>query len=302
VNGGALTFNQNGLSSGVYRTSNQQVGNPWTISSVSFTFSNWSTTGTFYLSKLSGWGAMEDFLPGYADSSAPTIYDGMNVATGNVGIGTVNPVAQLHVEQNSTTLSGQYGSPASLLLSNPNGEAGVGGTILFSAQGDGAQFTHAAIRSNNTDSDSTGSYGNLEFLTKANTTDTTLLTRMTIDNNGNVGIGTNTPGYQLDVAGMIGAEGIVVYTAAADYVFDPGYKLRPLSEVSEFIQQNHHLPEIPSAKEVQENGVNLGEMQTKLLAKIEELTLHMIQSEEENRQLRERIERLEAEGGSGRER
>jgi uncharacterized protein YhdP len=94
----------------------------------------------------------------------------------------------------------------------------------------------------------------------------------------------------------------------ADYVFQPDYRLSPLTEVATYIEQNHHLPGIPSAKEVQTQGVNLGAMQTKLLAKIEELTLHMIQADErnnrleaqgrdlreQNRDLQQRIARLEA--------
>jgi hypothetical protein len=117
-----------------------------------------------------------------------------------------------------------------------------------------------------------------------------------ISASGNVGIGTTTPQHLLGVAGSIGAYEVVVASSGADYVFDPGYKLKPLSEVSDYIKENHHLPEIPPAKEVQENGISLGEMQTKLLAKIEELTLHMIQAEEENKKLRDRVERLEEEG------
>jgi hypothetical protein len=64
--------------------------------------------------------------------------------------------------------------------------------------------------------------------------------------------------------------------------------------VASYIKTNGHLPEIPSAGEVEAKGVNLGEMQSKLLAKVEELTLHMIEAERENRELRERIARLEA--------
>jgi predicted RNase H-like nuclease (RuvC/YqgF family) len=77
-------------------------------------------------------------------------------------------------------------------------------------------------------------------------------------------------------------------------VFEPGYRLRPLSEVSAFIKENHHLPDIPSEAEVKENGVSLGEMQAKLLAKVEELTLHMIQLEQENSQLKQNVRGLEA--------
>ena len=90
--------------------------------------------------------------------------------------------------------------------------------------------------------------------------------------------------------------------SGADYVFEPGYKLAPLSEVASYVAANHHLPDVP-ADEMKEKGVGVSKMQAKLLAKIEELTLHMIQAEErsdrlerENRELRERVGRIEAGG------
>jgi hypothetical protein len=111
----------------------------------------------------------------------------------------------------------------------------------------------------------------------------------------NVGIGITNPQYLLSVNGAIGAQDIVVTnTGWSDYVFRPGYRLRPLSEVHKFIQTHHHLPDIPTDAEVKEKGVSVGEMQARLLAKIEELTLHMIQQEKENQELRDRIARLEA--------
>ncbi len=92
-------------------------------------------------------------------------------------------------------------------------------------------------------------------------------------------------------------------TGWADYVFRPGYQLRPLSEINTYIQVHHHLPDIPSEAEVKEQGVSVGEMQAKLLAKIEELTLYIIRQEDrngrleqQNRELQERIGRLEARG------
>jgi hypothetical protein len=80
----------------------------------------------------------------------------------------------------------------------------------------------------------------------------------------------------------------------SDYVFDVSYRPQPLSEVAAYIQANHHLPDIPAAKEIQSKGADLGDMQAKLLAKVEELTLYMIDAERENRDLRDRIARLEA--------
>jgi hypothetical protein len=118
--------------------------------------------------------------------------------------------------------------------------------------------------------------------------------RLSISYDGNVGIGTTNPQYKLAVEGAIGARDIVVSnTPWSDYVFRPDYRLQPLSEVDRFIRQHRHLPDIPTEAEVKEKGVSLGEMQAKLLAKIEELTLHMIQLEKDNRELRKRFARIE---------
>lgn len=111
---------------------------------------------------------------------------------------------------------------------------------------------------------------------------------------GNVGIGTANPQYTLSVNGSIGAWDIVVTnTGWSDYVFRPDYRLRPLSEVSHYIKKNGHLPDIPTEAEVKQKGVSLGDMQSKLLAKVEELTLHLIDQEQQNQQLRERLIKLE---------
>jgi hypothetical protein len=105
--------------------------------------------------------------------------------------------------------------------------------------------------------------------------------------NGNVGIGTTNPTNKLEVNGTIRAKEVIVETTGwSDYVFAPGYKLAPLSEVETHIATNGHLPGIPSAAEVAEKGVSVGDMQAKLLAKVEELTLHMIAMQKEIAQLK----------------
>ena len=107
-----------------------------------------------------------------------------------------------------------------------------------------------------------------------------------------VGIGTISPQYKLDVVGTIRAQELIIETTGADFVFADDYRLRPLSEVEAFITENKHLPEIQSAQEMQENGVSVSELQTKLLQKIEELTLYLIQQEETIQELRQEVEQL----------
>jgi hypothetical protein len=82
-----------------------------------------------------------------------------------------------------------------------------------------------------------------------------------------------------------------------DHVFYPDYQLRPLAELEQYIKQNHHLPEIPSAKEVKENGLDLGDMQGKLLLKIEELTLYTIEQQKLIDSLETRLSEIEKQKG-----
>ena len=107
---------------------------------------------------------------------------------------------------------------------------------------------------------------------------------------GNVGIGTINPGnFKLAVQGKIGAREVVVTQAAwADHVFGDNYTLPSLIQVETYIKENKHLPDIPSAKEVKEEGLSIAEMMAKQMQKIEELTIYVI---EQNK----RIESLEKE-------
>ncbi|MBL7733121.1 MAG: hypothetical protein JNM88_18260, partial [Chitinophagaceae bacterium] len=134
---------------------------------------------------------------------------------------------------------------------------------------------------------------------------------------GNTGVGTYTPnakfhvngaqliggnsaviatGYSLSVDGKIIAEEVKVQlsTSWPDYVFDEGYKLMPIEDLEKSIRENKHLPNIPSAAEVTaENGIQLGEMNRKLVEKVEELTLYIIQLKKENTSLESRLKKLE---------
>ncbi len=121
-----------------------------------------------------------------------------------------------------------------------------------------------------------------------------------ITNAGNIGIGTTNPTYPLTVNGTIRSKKVIVNTGWSDFVFDDDYRLMPLHEVESFIKANRHLPEIPSAKEVEENGVSLGEISSSLLQKIEELTLYTIEQQKvieelvkQNEEMIKKVNKLE---------
>jgi hypothetical protein len=114
--------------------------------------------------------------------------------------------------------------------------------------------------------------------------------RMVIMENGNIGIGTNNPTNKLSVNGDIRSREVVVETANwPDYVFHRQYRLRPLQEVEYYIQQHGHLPNIPAAAEIETNGLKLGEVQKKMMEKIEELTLYIIQQQKQIEALKQQL-------------
>jgi len=118
---------------------------------------------------------------------------------------------------------------------------------------------------------------------------------------GNVGIGTNLVNnpnnYKLAVNGTIGAKSVkveITSTTWADFVFYKNYKLRPLHEVEEFINSNKHLPEVPSADEIEKNGLDIGDMLKLQMQKIEELTLYIIELKKENTQIKQEIAQIKS--------
>jgi hypothetical protein len=207
-----------------------------------------------------------------------------------VGMGTETPAAKLHLlggggllaengPLNGRTASG---SP-DLNIDNPS-------TSLLGANGlmsnDGSYYYWRAFWGHSVDLRAggipDGQRNNFRIRRFDGGTSWTDLFR--VEENGNVGIGTSSTGdYKLAVNGTIGAKKVkVTVTGWPDYVFDPAYQLPAIPQLEAFIKQYKHLPEIPAAAEIEKDGVDVGEINKKLLQKVEELTLYLI---EEHKQL-----------------
>ena len=261
-------------------------------------------------------------------SNVPTLYittsSGEN-RTGKIGIGNItSPSAKLHIKSDSsgenenadimleTSASSQYAAiyfkttdnfirmrnTAGLEFNAPRfnfqtGKVGIGNVTSPSAKlhikadnGERADLMleatgTSAIYFKNTDN-SISLTGNIMTLSASGFSYT----------NGNVAIGTMPNNdYKLAVKGIIRSEEVVVelMTSWPDYVFDSDYSLPKLKEVKAFVCENGHLPGLPNASQVSENGLGLGEMNAKLLEKIEELTLYIIEQEERIQKLEEKL-------------
>ncbi len=135
--------------------------------------------------------------------------------------------------------------------------------------------------------------GYITFNTRKESDSPGFFNSMIFDENGNLGIGTsNLKGWRLAVNGKIKAKEIKVETEWKDSVFCNNYTLPTLKEVEKHVNEKGHLKDIPSAKEAEKNGISLGEMDSKLLQKIEELTLYTIQQQKEIEVLKSLVNEL----------
>jgi len=323
------------------------VFNAWAIGNATFNIQYTADNSIITKSDLSvgGNGVINGNLTVNTKLSIPSTTVS-NSIMGKLGIGTTDPSSKVEIRSDHA-----YSEQLTNLLTLNNAPTGNNeniGALLFKQTDTGngitwntAQITSKAIW------DGTNFSGTLDFRVKAKNTSQTIFpdVKMTILENGNVGIGTSTPNAKLEVHGktMIGqytdgtaaidaynsyayfgcntpTNGIAISSGGnvqigvgitpnplyklevngiihakevkididglADFVFHPSYSLMPLHEVEQYVKTNNHLPEIPSAAEVSKNGMSIGEMQNKLLQKIEELTLYVIEQDK-------KIERLE---------
>jgi hypothetical protein len=249
--GGRLTLTHSGkLTNGIAKD--------WTIYNMSGTYGN----------SLQFW-AYDDIHCQNGGLCAPrfTIMD-----HGNVGVGTNAPEAKLHISQGNLKLDQNY-------------------EILFADNGQirSLDNNHRILFRRDENKMELREYGSIVFSPGAATGLET--SKIVMLENGSVGIGTTNPGaFKLAVEGGIAARTVkVTNTSFADYVFEPTYKLRPLSSVESYINENKHLPGMPSAKEVEkEGGFEMGNMNVKLLEKVEELTLYVIELKKEIEELKKK--------------
>lgn len=205
-----------------------------------------------------------------------------NTNTGSVGIGVTNPVWALEVNGGAHFYDGiiadsRYVGFSGWFRGVSNNNANV------IVQGDGGQAYWL-----------TGTNGTFKIGGSGSTEPSQ--GAINIDYLGNVSIGTtNNYGYKLAVNGtaIFTEARVKLYANWPDYVFHKNYKLIPINELDRFIRTNNHLPGMPSAEELKEKeGFDLGDMSTKLLQKIEELTLYIIELKKENDKMKTDLTRF----------
>jgi hypothetical protein len=249
----------------------------------------------------SGNGTGSDFsLFSYADNgdflSEPLTIRRSN---GYLGLGEANPAARFHIGtylQQTAIKIGKLHDAGNINV--PIGASCGGYDIDFYGWRDVyADQVGARIRAERInayyDNNALVQAMDIAFSTSTGADGSSLTEKMRIKSDGKVGIGVSKPQYELTVNGTIGGRKVkVTQETWADFVFESSYQLRSIPELQAFIKENGHLPEVPKAEEVKNDGLDLGEMDTKLLQKIEELTLYIIEQHKQIQELRADMEKM----------
>lgn len=214
-----------------------------------------------------------------ANAQSPWVQDGTKLTynEGRVGIGTTGTWARLHVANNGNEKPfvvqqiGGYTQPAAFITTTNNG-------ILL-------QSTNY------------GNPGRYDFFLRHKIAGV-WKTYFRVSANGKVQIGTEETldDYLMTIGGKVMAEGLKVQLEGewSDYVFENDYERNSLAEIESYVQANKHLPNVPSAKEIGADGINVAEMDATLLRQIEELWLHVIDLNKEKEALEARLQNLES--------
>lgn len=219
---------------------------------------------------------------------------------GNVGIGTTSPAAFLDIGNpvpgTLSAVLGRLPEGNSIGSGTYLGVRNLGtnpvNTISFALE---HKFYGVANSAINFHRGASMNGGFLSFATNDGTE------KMRLDEGGNLCIGTTTAQSKLTVNGDVTAKKVrVTQQGWADYVFDSSYEIQSLQQVKNYIQNYKHLPGIPTAQQIEQSGLDMGEMLKLQQVKIEELTIHLINQENKNEELQsvirkqdEKIELLE---------
>jgi hypothetical protein len=269
---GGVTVTNSSFIASLLSANNATAGSPVT----------YSNAATVYISDAPGVGGSHTTITNpYAIYIAhgSSIFNGNLYSLGNVGIGTTAPNTPLDVSGLFTT----GGQQANLDPASPTGNISFlknSGHMLV-----GWNMSASLGETDFVANPGTGVEGGYAFYNMDNSG--TLLQALRIKQTGNIGIGVNNPDAKLAVNGTVHAKEVLVdVNIFPDYVFKPTYHLPTLNEVKNYIDQNHHLPDMPTEGEVVKNGLKVGETEALLTKKVEELTLYIIAQNK-------RIEKLE---------